>query len=143
MEFRVDYVDTDAMGIVHHGNYFRWFERARIEWLRSVNKPYAQMEAEGYFLPLQGSEIRYLKPLKFDDVAVVQMTMQNLTAASVDLKYSIQCRGEVSTTGSTSHVLCKRTQVASPGGELIWQWKPVRFSKDWSQIWEPLKELKL
>ena len=33
---KVQYYETDQMGIVHHSNYIRWFEEARIDFLEKI-----------------------------------------------------------------------------------------------------------
>ena len=35
---RVNFYDTDAMGVVHHANYIRWFEIGSVEFLRALGK---------------------------------------------------------------------------------------------------------
>ena len=44
---RVQYYETDQMGIVHHSNYIRWFEEARIDWMRHCGISYREMEKQG------------------------------------------------------------------------------------------------
>ena len=46
-QHKVQYYETDQMGMVHHSNYIRWFEEARVDYLAAVGLPYDQMEAEG------------------------------------------------------------------------------------------------
>ena len=64
---RVRYVETDAMGFVHHANYLSWFELARIEMLDAINLSYKELETAGYYLPVLGAAITYRKPAYFDD----------------------------------------------------------------------------
>ena len=45
---RVQYYETDQMGIVHHSNYIRWFEEARIDWMRHCGISYREMEKTGH-----------------------------------------------------------------------------------------------
>ena len=49
----VQYYETDMMGIVHHANYIRWMEEARIDFLAQLGFPYARMEAEGVLSPVR------------------------------------------------------------------------------------------
>ncbi|MDA9596159.1 thioesterase family protein, partial [Flavobacteriaceae bacterium] len=43
-KIKVRYNETDQMGIVHHSNYLKFFELARIEWLEKLNMPYEEIE---------------------------------------------------------------------------------------------------
>jgi acyl-CoA thioester hydrolase len=63
---RVRFAETDAMGIVHHANYFLWFEVARVECLRQLGYPYTRMEKEGYGLPVSEVGCRFMRSAKFD-----------------------------------------------------------------------------
>jgi acyl-CoA thioester hydrolase len=51
-EVRILYADTDAMGIVWHGNYVRFFEYGRTEALREIGFPYDKFEERGFMMPL-------------------------------------------------------------------------------------------
>ena len=44
---RVQYYETDMMGVVHHANYIHWMEEARIQWMDHLGFPYAAMEEKG------------------------------------------------------------------------------------------------
>lgn len=106
-EIRVRYAETDAMGIVHHANYFSWFEVARITLLDQLGLPYRQLEAEGNRLPLLGAEIRYLRPARFDDRLTVHLEIREKPGVRMTCHYRIT-RGEGDaceelTTGATHH----------------------------------------
>ena len=131
---RVDYIDTDAMGVAHHASYFRWLERARVEMLRSIGLSYAQMESEGYILPLRGAQIRYRKPLRFDDQAQIKLTVGETSRSQVNLHYQIDCGDELVCTAQTDHVLCRRQEDGS--------FSPVRIPDDWRKQWDRLNEKK-
>ena len=45
------YGETDQMGVVHHSNYLRYFEVARLEWLTQLGVSYQAMEEEGVMMP--------------------------------------------------------------------------------------------
>jgi acyl-CoA thioester hydrolase len=89
VNIRVIYADTDAMGIVYHTNYIRWFEIGRTELLRSVGIVYAEMEAGGYNLPLTEAYCNYLFPAKYDQIIVVETELEYLKRASMKFLYTI------------------------------------------------------
>ena len=86
---RVIYADTDAMGIVYHTNYIKWFEIGRTELLRGVGIVYAQMEAKGYNLPLTEVYCNYLFPARYDQTLVVETELEYLKRASMKFVYTI------------------------------------------------------
>lgn len=44
----VRFYETDMMGIAHHSNHFRWFEMARIEFLRHIGVILVGYDGRGY-----------------------------------------------------------------------------------------------
>ena len=102
---RVIYADTDAMGIVYHTNYIKWFEIGRTELLRGVGIVYAQMEAQGYNLPLTEVYCNYLFPARYDQTLVVETELEYLKRASMKFVYTIwdEDRGKALVEGYTIH----------------------------------------
>ena len=89
VNIRVIYADTDAMGIVYHTNYIKWFEIGRTELLRSMGIVYAEMESQGYNLPLTEAYCHYLLPARYDQIIVVETEMEYLKRASMKFNYTI------------------------------------------------------
>ncbi len=100
---RVRYCETDRMGIAHHGSYVAWFEEARTEYLRARGKTYRQMEDEGNLLQVVDMSIRYVKPIDYDDVALVSVRMKERANVAFTLEYRVQraSDGAVTATGET------------------------------------------
>ncbi|MCF8054308.1 MAG: acyl-CoA thioesterase [Deltaproteobacteria bacterium] len=88
-EVRVIYADTDAMGIVYHTNYIKWFEIGRTEMLRSIGIIYAKMESFEFNLPLSKAFCRYLASARFDDVLLVETDIAEIKKASIRFVYCI------------------------------------------------------
>lgn len=89
VKIRVIYADTDAMGIVYHTNYIKWFEIGRTELLRSIGLVYAQIESQGYNLPLTEVYCHYLLPARYDQIIVVETVLEYLKRASMKFNYTI------------------------------------------------------
>lgn len=102
-EIRVRYAETDKMGFVYHGNYLTWFEVARVRLLDDMGCPYANLEENGYFLPVLKADIRYRKPLTFDDRVMVKVILRERPALRISLEYEVLRQGEIHTTGHTLH----------------------------------------
>ncbi|HEY5312022.1 MAG TPA: thioesterase family protein, partial [Pirellulales bacterium] len=60
IQIRVRYQETDAMGVLHHSNYFTYFEIGRTELLRANGRDYRDVEAEGIFMVVVRIDCRYL-----------------------------------------------------------------------------------
>lgn len=65
--FRVNYSDTDKMGVVHHSNYARFCETARWELFRAMGISYHSIEEKGYMLPVFTMNSTFVAPAKYDD----------------------------------------------------------------------------
>ena len=89
VKVRVIYADTDAMGIVYHTNYIRWFEIGRTEFFRDLGILYADIEKAGYNLPLTQVYCHYLLPARYDDVVEVETEIVYLKRASIKFGYQI------------------------------------------------------
>jgi len=104
-KLRVLYADTDAMGVVYHGNYFRFFEAARGEFLRSRGTSYRIMEQEGTIIPVVDAQCHYRVPAKYEDVLIVRATVDEVRGASFAFVYEVHREGdrELLATGRTVH----------------------------------------
>jgi len=89
VELRVTYADTDAMGVVYHTNYIKWFEVGRTEYMRDLGVVYAELEKEGYYLPVTEVYCHYLAPARYDECVRVVTTINFFRRASVRFDYEI------------------------------------------------------
>ena len=87
--YRVIYGDTDNMGQAYYGNYFRWFEIGRSEMFRSLGLPYKAVEDNGIFLPVAESHCKYEVPAKYDDILVIETSLDDKFRASLKFDYKI------------------------------------------------------
>jgi acyl-CoA thioester hydrolase len=70
---RVAYVDTDAAGVVHHSQYFRYLEQGRVELMRAVGVDYRTFEiARGLALPVVEARLKYRAPARFDELLALE-----------------------------------------------------------------------
>lgn len=63
--------DVDPMNVVWHGNYLKYFEKAREALFRKLNYGYAEMLATGYIWPIVQVEVKYKAPLLVESEATV------------------------------------------------------------------------
>lgn len=86
----VRYGETDQMGIVHHSNYLRYFEVARLEWLSSLGVSYALMEQEGIIMPVIDVKLSYKTPALFEDALVVRVNLIETPKVKIKFSYEIK-----------------------------------------------------
>ena len=87
---KVRYCETDQMGFVHHSNYLKYFELARLDWLSKLGVSYKKIEENGILFPVIYSEINYLFPLKFDNLFFVKVGIEELPVSRLKLNYEIE-----------------------------------------------------
>ena len=80
---RVLYADTDAMGIVYHTNYIKWFEMGRNELMRQLGVAYSELEKLSLNLPLTKVSCHYLSSAKYDQLLTIETKIDYIKRASV------------------------------------------------------------
>lgn len=89
--YRVIYGDTDQMGFVYYGNYLRYFEIARNEFLRQAGARYrAFEETHGLMLPVVEAHVRYRRPARYDDELAIRAAIVDVRGASARFVYEIR-----------------------------------------------------
>ena len=87
---RVYYEDTDAQGVVYYANYFRFTERARTEWLRSLGVDQQRMlNEERRMFVVVNATADFITPARFNDQLIVTAGLGRLTRASFDIEQNI------------------------------------------------------
>lgn len=61
-DFQVEFYDVDAMKVVWHGNYARFFEVGRMALYDKLGYGYLEMEKSGYAWPVVDLRIKYVRP---------------------------------------------------------------------------------
>ena len=89
-EIRVRYKETDRMGVVHHSNYYVWFELARTEFMRKQGLSYRQMEERGVMLPLRETHCKYLKGAQYDEEVIISAYVTDFTGARIVMEYEVR-----------------------------------------------------
>ncbi|MFK8014688.1 MAG: tol-pal system-associated acyl-CoA thioesterase [Gammaproteobacteria bacterium] len=81
---RVYYEDTDAEGVVYYANYLRFFERARTEWLRSLDVDLTTMQArDNKVFVVARAEVDYRRPARLNDELNIEVNVRDPRAASL------------------------------------------------------------
>jgi acyl-CoA thioester hydrolase len=102
---RVRYFETDQMQVAHHAHYLVWFELARSAFCRSHGIDYAQMEQQGYFLPIVEAQCRYISPALYDEEITITTHLITARRRTLRMGYSVT-RGEtLLATGETYQIV--------------------------------------
>jgi acyl-CoA thioester hydrolase len=105
IEFRVCYHDTDGQRRVHHANYLKYFERGRVEMLRSAGISYKQFEDQGLLLVVTEMNVRYLGAAEFDDWLTLTTKVTRIQKVRIAHQYIIR-RGAETLVEADSVIAC-------------------------------------
>ncbi len=127
---KVQYYETDKMGITHHANYIHWMEEARIDLLDRLGFPFDRLEALGIGSPVMSVECRYRSPSTFADDIAVAVQVETFKSVRVRFVYEMtKADGTVVCQGKSEHCFM------SPEGKLL------RLDKACPALAEKLAEL--
>lgn len=102
VEIEVPFQDVDAMQVVWHGNYFRYFETARAALLRRIDYDYPQMRASQYMWPIIELQVRFVQPLRYaQHVRVHAGLMEWENRLKIDYRVEDAASGQRLSTGYT------------------------------------------
>lgn len=109
LEVRVRYHETDAMGFLHHANYFVFFEMGRTELLRVTGVPYRKLEELGLYYVVAKLECRYKAPAFYDDVLTLETTIHTLRRYRADHSYRLTRGDKLIAEAASTLVLVDRS----------------------------------
>jgi len=87
---RVNYSETDQMGVVYHARHVVWLDIARTEHLRQVGYSYRELEAQGVRLVVTGLSVRYRNPVRFDDLVRIRCRVREAASRRVVFEYFLE-----------------------------------------------------
>lgn len=98
---KVQYYETDQMGIVHHSNYIRWFEEARTDFMEQMGIGFDKMEEQGIISPVLSVEADYLRMVHFGETVTIEAYIKEYNGIKLTVGYEIfsdrtdmvHCRG--------------------------------------------------
>lgn len=125
---RTQYYETDKMGIIHHSNYIRWFEEARLDFMEKMGLPYDKVEEMGIIIPVLSASCQYKTMVRYNDVVDIHTEITRFSGVKMTVAYRVTDHdsGELRCTGETSH------------GFLNGDYKPIRMKRDYPELYEML-----
>lgn len=126
----VKYYECDRMGVVHHSNYIRFMEEARIYILDELGYGFEKMEAEGIVSPVTALTADYKKTTTFKDKIEVYVTLKECSPLKISFNYTMKVGGSVVMRATSTHCF-----IDTATG------RPVVMEERWPGLLEALKEL--
>ena len=127
---KVQYYETDKMGITHHSNYIRWMEEARIDFLEHIGWEYAKLEEMGLVSPVMNVTCDYRKTTTFSDEISIEVSVKEFRGVKLFLSYEMKNdKGETVCTAQSSHAFLDR------------EGRPARVKQDFPELFDTLTKL--
>jgi acyl-CoA thioester hydrolase len=119
------------MGIVHHSNYIRWFEEARVELLRQIDLSCGKLEEMGIIIPVLGVSAKYHTMTHFEDEVQIALKLTKFDGIRLELSYEITDRntGALRCSGTSSHCFLNR------------EGRPISLKRSYPEIYSKIKTL--
>ncbi len=126
---RVQYYETDKMGITHHSNYIRWMEEARVAFLAEIGWDYAKLEEMGIVSPVLNISCDYKKTTTFSDDITIEVTIREFRGVKLFLTYVMKNdKGEIVCAAESSHAF------------LDTNGRPLKVKQDFPELYKTLME---
>lgn len=122
------YYETDQMAVIHHSNYIRWFEEARVDYLEQIGLSYDIIEAAGVYSPVIGVSCEYKSSVKFNEKVMILPKLNYFNGFKMNIGYQVVDAetGQIRTTGESKHCFVTK------------DFKPVNLKKSHPDMYEIL-----
>ena len=127
---KVNYYETDKMGIVHHSNYIRFMEEARMQCLDEIGYPMTRLETEGITSPVVSVNCEYKHPTTYGDEIAIEIKVKKYTGVKLLLSYTMKNvnTGDIVAVASSAHCFINEEGV------------PIAVKKHFPELDEILKQ---
>lgn len=123
-ERKINYYETDRMGVVHHSNYIRFLEEARCSMLDEIGIPYSYLEEQGIMIPVLGVNCSFKQHVTFDDIIIIEPYIKDFNGVRLTVGYNVtnKSTNSIVLTGETKHCFTDMNL------------KPIRLHKSFPNI---------
>lgn len=88
-ERKINYYETDKMGVVHHSNYIRYMEEARCSWLENIKMPFSILEENNITIPVLGVNCTYKYHVTFGDTIIIKLFIKEYSGVRMTVGYEM------------------------------------------------------
>ncbi len=130
-ERKINYYETDKMGVVHHSNYIRFLEEARCELMNEVGMSYSNLEEMGIMIPVLSVNCSYKRHVTFDDTIVITFGIVEFTGVRMTVRYTVtnKATDEIVMIAETKHCFTDSSL------------RPISLKKPYPEIFEKYEKI--
>lgn len=126
---KVQYYETDKMGITHHSNYIRWMEEARVSYLSDIGWDYKRLEDEGIISPVLEVNCQYKNSTTFSDDITIETSVLEFNGIKLKLGYKMYMGEKIAAEATSLHCFLDKDG------------RPIRLKKDFPEFFDVLNGL--
>ncbi len=124
---RVQYYETDKMGIVHHSNFIRWMEEARVDFLAQSGWNYDRLESMGIVSPVLAVECKYRLSVRFPELITIKVSVAKFDGLKLRINYEMfNEKGDMVCKAHSEHCFL------DPDG------RPIRMKNDYPEFYKSM-----
>jgi acyl-CoA thioester hydrolase len=122
------YYETDQMAVIHHSNYIRWFEEARVDFLEQIGLGYDKIEAAGVYSPVLNVTCEYKSSVCFHDTVMIKAILKVFNGIKMKIEYQVldAGTGQLRAVGSSEHCFVTK------------DFKPTSLKKNYKDMYDIL-----
>lgn len=104
-ERKINYYETDRMGVVHHSNYIRYLEEARCNWMEEMQLPMSLLEERDLTIPVLAVNCTYKYHVTFEDTILIKVYIKEYNGVRMTIAYDVKDKktGNTVLVGETKH----------------------------------------
>ena len=87
---KINYYETDKMGVVHHSNYIRFLEESRCAWMEEIGLPMSKLESCGITIPVLEVDCKYKRHVTSGDVIVIKPIITEFNGVRMTVSYDVR-----------------------------------------------------
>ncbi|MCG2725343.1 MAG: acyl-CoA thioesterase [Elusimicrobia bacterium] len=106
MKKRIHYHDTDCGGVVYYGNYLKFLEEARTEYLESKGMSLKELMDEGVWFVVRRQEIEYRAPARYGDILDINTWVKEFSDVRIQFGYEIKNQDDLLLTKAITDMVC-------------------------------------
>lgn len=130
-ERKINYYETDKMGVVHHSNYIRFLEEARCYYLENENMPFSSFEERELTIPVLGVNCQYKHHVTFGDTLLINVFVKYYNGVRLTMGYNVidKKTGNPAIIAETQHCFTDKNL------------KPINLKKVWKEYSDKFENL--
>ncbi|MHB8129828.1 MAG: acyl-CoA thioesterase [Mobilitalea sp.] len=125
---KAKYYETDQMAVIHHSNYIRWFEEARVDYLEQIGLGYDKIEAAGIYSPVIGVSCEFKSSVRFNEEVIILPKLKLFNGIKMTITYQVldAKTQQIRATGESNHCFITK------------DFKPTSLKKDHKEMYDIL-----